>query len=138
MTPGLDISSGFDEHLGLTLTEADGEHVRAQLPISAKHHQPHGIVHGGVYCSVVETTASIGAAMWFGERGHVVGVSNTTNFLSAVREGTLTVLARPIKQGRTQQLWNVDITDEQQRLVATGQVRIANIADAGDLGGAPT
>lgn len=129
-----DVVSGFDSLVGLELQEVDGEHVLARLELSAKHHQPFGIVHGGVYCAAVETTASVGGAAWFGDRGHVVGVSNTTNFLRAAREGTLTVLARPIKQGRTQQLWNVDLTDEQGRLVATGQVRLANIADTGALG----
>lgn len=125
--------TGFDTHLGFVMTQADGDGVSGRVELSAAQHQPFGIVHGGVYCSVVETAASVGGALWFGDRGHVVGVSNTTNFLRASRDGVLTVTARPLKQGRTMQLWNVDLADEQGRLVATGQVRLANIASTDAL-----
>ena len=78
--------------------------------------------------------ASFGAAFWLGERGHVVGVNNNTDFLRAVREGLLTAEATPIHRGRTQQLWQVLVTDEQDRLVARGQVRLANITDTARIG----
>ena len=55
-----------------------------------EHHQPFGITHGGVYCVAVETAASVGAGYWYGERGQVVGVSNSTEFLRPVRDGELT------------------------------------------------
>jgi uncharacterized protein (TIGR00369 family) len=82
----------------------------------------------------VEHAASVAASRWFGERGGVVGVSNTTHFIRAVRSGLLSVEATPLQRGRTQQLWQVFITDEQQRLVAKGEVRLANIADPARLG----
>jgi uncharacterized protein (TIGR00369 family) len=126
--------TGFDAHLGFTMTRAEGDGVDGFVDLAPTHHQPFGIVHGGVYCSVIETAASVGGAVWFGDRGHVVGVNNSTNFLRATRDGRLTVEARPLKQGRTQQLWNVDLTDDQGRLVATGQVRLANVADTAALG----
>jgi 1,4-dihydroxy-2-naphthoyl-CoA hydrolase len=119
---------GFDATLGLELLTADADRVTARLPVAPHLHQPYGILHGGVFCSVVETTASVGGAVWFGDRGHVVGVSNHTNFLRAVREGVLDVEATPVHRGRTQQLWQVTVTDEQGRLVARGEVRLANIA----------
>ena len=118
---------GFDQVLGLELLEADGDRVVGRLPLQPHLHQPYGIVHGGVYCAVVETTASVGGALWFGDRGNVVGVANSTNFLRAVREGVLDVEALPVHRGRTQQLWQVTVKDEQGRLVAQGQVRLANI-----------
>ncbi len=119
---------GLDGVLGLELLSADGDRVRARLPVAPHLHQPYGIVHGGVYCTVVETAASIGGALWFGDRGHVVGVSNHTNFLRSVREGVLSVEATPVHRGRTQQLWQVTVTDDRERLVARGEVRLANIA----------
>ncbi len=119
---------GFDHVLGLELLTADGDRVTARLPVAPHLHQPYGIVHGGVFCSVVETTASVGGALWFGDRGQVVGVSNHTNFLRAVREGVLDVEATPVHRGRTQQLWQVSVTDADARLVARGEVRLANIA----------
>ncbi|MCW2725110.1 MAG: thioesterase [Frankiales bacterium] len=124
---------GFDTLLGLTLTHADADTVVGRLEIKPELHQPFGIVHGGVYCSVVETVASVGASLWFGDRGNVVGVANHTNFLRAVRQGTLDVRATPVHRGRTQQLWTVTVTDESDRLIAQGEVRLANVASAGAL-----
>jgi 1,4-dihydroxy-2-naphthoyl-CoA hydrolase len=122
---------GFDAVLGFELVQADGDRVLGRLPVAPHLHQPYGIVHGGVWCSVVETAASVGGALWFGERGQVVGVSNHTNFLRAVREGVVEVEAVPVHRGRTQQLWQVTCTvsggDAHGKLVAQGQVRLANI-----------
>ena len=123
-------TQGFDVLLGLTLDEVGPDRVRASFEVRPELHQPYGILHGGVLCSVVETVASVAGAVWFGDRGNVVGSSNTTNFLRATREGVLTAVALPIHRGRSQQLWEVDITDEQDRLVAKGQVRLANLAKA--------
>jgi uncharacterized protein (TIGR00369 family) len=124
----------FGEVLGLEFAEADGDKVVITCPIKPHLHQPYGIVHGGVYCSLVETAASVGAALWLGDRGQVVGVANHTNFIRATREGILTTVATPVQRGRTQQLWQVDITDDTGRLVARGEVRLANIASADVLG----
>ena len=65
---------------------------------------------------------------------NVVGVNNNTDFLRATREGTLTAEATPIHRGRTQQLWEVRITDENDRLVSKGQVRLANITEVAKIG----
>lgn len=127
-------SIGFARHLGLVLTEVSGDVTRGEMRVTPTHHQNYGIVHGGVYCAVIEHAASIAAAAWYGSRGHVVGVSNTTNFIRAVREGTLTVEARPLQRDLTQQLWEVSIHDDDRRLIANGEVRLANIADASALG----
>ncbi|HZQ30373.1 MAG TPA: PaaI family thioesterase, partial [Mycobacterium sp.] len=59
--------------------------------------------------------------------GTVVGVSNHTDFLRSARDGRLTAVGTPIHRGRLQQLWLVEITDEQGRLVARGQVRLQNL-----------
>jgi len=126
--------TGFDTLLGFTMTRADGDEVHGRIEVTPALHQPYGIVHGGVYTSVVETVASVGAALWFAERGNVVGVANHTSFLRAVREGILQVRATPVQRGRTQQLWQVDITDDSDRLVARGEVRLANLSSADVLG----
>jgi len=89
-------------------------------------HQPYGIVHGGVHCAVIETLASVGAAVWMGERGQVVGVNNNTDFYRAVREGVLTS-ATPLHQGEEQQQWLVETIDDAGRVAARGQVRLQNL-----------
>lgn len=121
---------GFDKHLGLEIVTATGDEVVGRLPVTPQLLQPYGLLHGGVLCAVVETLGSVGGAQWFGDRGNVVGTSNHTNFLRAVREGVLTGVATPIHRGRSQQLWSIDIRDEQDRLVAKGELRVANLPRA--------
>ncbi len=119
----------FVSHLGLELTEASGDVVVATWTARPDLHQPYGIVHGGVHCSVVETLASVGAALWIGDEGKVVGVSNTTDFYRAVREGTLTSTATPLHRGRSQQVWLVETLGEDGKVAARGQVRLQNLRD---------
>jgi uncharacterized protein (TIGR00369 family) len=126
---------GFDKLLGTEYLEVGPDRVRAKLEIRSDLHQPYGIVHGGVLCSIVESCASMGAGMWFSGRGGVVGVSNHTNFLRASRSGTLSIEATPIHRGRTQQLWLVEISNEEGKAVARGEVRLANITDQAQIGG---
>ena len=76
---------------------------------------------------VVESMASIGASVWLGSRGHVVGVNNNTDFLRSIRSGTVTARSTPIHRGRRQQLWAVEMTDDDGRLLARSQVRLQNI-----------
>jgi uncharacterized protein (TIGR00369 family) len=68
-----------------------------------------------------------------GRHANVVGVSNHTDFLRAVREGVVTARSTPIHRGRTQQLWLVEVHDEADRLVARGQVRLQNLESAAGL-----
>jgi uncharacterized protein (TIGR00369 family) len=86
-------------------------------------------VHGGVWCSAIEAAASIGGTIAVSDSGRVaVGVNNNTNFVKSMSAGLVEVIAKPVTQGRTQQLWNVEIRrDEDNKLVATGQVRLHNI-----------
>ena len=128
-------AGGFADLLGLRFDEVGPDRVVISWDVTPSLHQPYGIVHGGVHASVVETAASIAGAAWLGDRGQVVGVNNSTDFLRAVREGTLRAVAEPVHRGRLQQLWLVEIRDETDRLVARGQVRLQNIVDADRLGG---
>jgi uncharacterized protein (TIGR00369 family) len=130
---------GFDRFLGLVMTGVSSSRVSATLDVEERHHQPYGITHGGVYCSLVESLASMGAALWAMERGMLgaVGVSNTTDFLRAHRRGRLEAVAVPIHQGRSQQLWQVDVRREADgKPVARGQVRLHNLADHAQISGA--
>lgn len=125
------------KHLGFQYDEIAGDRVVLRLPITEHVHQPFGIVHGGAYAVIAEEVASIGGQMWLGDRGHVVGTNNNTDFLRAIREGTIRAVGTPVHQGRTQQLWRIEMRDDHDRLVATSQVRLANITDPGRLGHAP-
>jgi 1,4-dihydroxy-2-naphthoyl-CoA hydrolase len=124
------VEMGLVKLLGIRVEAASGDRVVLSCPVTADLHQPYGLVHGGVYATLAETAASIAAALWFGDRGKVVGVSNSTDFLRAVRGGALRAEATPLARGRTTQLWQVEIGDGGGRLVAHAKVRLQNVAEA--------
>lgn len=103
--------------------------VRGTIAADERHHQPWGVVHGGLYTTAIETFATTGAVEAVKDRGQLaVGVTNITDFLRPHRSGRLRVTATAIQQGRVQQLWQVDIQrPADDKLVARGQVRLQNI-----------
>jgi 1,4-dihydroxy-2-naphthoyl-CoA hydrolase len=114
--------------VGLEIDELTGGRVIGHLQLGPQHHTPWGVVHGGVYATAVESAASLGASAAVKDQGMVaVGLTNTTHFLRSLTDGLVTVTAVALNQGRTQQLWQVDITDKEGRLVAHGELRLQNI-----------
>ena len=81
---------GFNNVLGTEFVDITADRVELSCVVKPHLHQPYGIVHGGVYCSLVETAASVAAAMWLGDKGNVVGVANHTNFIRATKSDTVT------------------------------------------------
>jgi uncharacterized protein (TIGR00369 family) len=114
---------------GLVLDEVSGTRVTAHIELNSRHLTPWGVIHGGVYTTAIESVASVGASAAVFELGQfAVGVNNTTDFLRAMREGTVDIVAEPVIQGRVQQLWRVTITRrEDGKAVAQGQVRLQNV-----------
>ena len=94
--------------IDITLLERTDNEVRAQVPVSDQLKQPLGLVHGGVYATIADVlTTQSGRA-----------VSNQTSFLRPITDGTIHATARRRHGGRTTQVWEVDITDDQGRLCA--------------------
>jgi 1,4-dihydroxy-2-naphthoyl-CoA hydrolase len=116
--------SGWFGQIGLEIVRASPSEVLAEWTISERHLQPHGIVHGGVYASVVESCCSIGAVLAAPPGKQVVGVENHTSFLRPARAGRLRARAIPLHAGRQAQLWECAISDEGERLIATGRLRV--------------
>ncbi len=128
------LPSGWMRAMGLRVTGASTDEVTCEWEVSDQHHQGYGIVHGGVFSGVIESLASIGAALVAAPRGqHVVGLENHTSFLRAVRSGRLRAVAVPITRGRRSQVWEGRILDDQDRLVATGRVRLLCLEGADQL-----
>lgn len=126
---------GWVREMGVTILSASADEVTCAFEVAEKHHQGYGIVHGGVHCGVIETLASIGAALVAMPRGQrVVGLENNTSFVRAVRSGRLTGTARPVTRGRTTQVWEAWIRDEQESLVAQGRVRLLCVDESRPLG----
>jgi 1,4-dihydroxy-2-naphthoyl-CoA hydrolase len=127
---------GWSETMGIHFTHATADEVVAEMEIAAHHRQPYGIVHGGVHSGLIETVASVGAALAALPRGQaVVGLENHTSFLNAVREGKLLATARPLKRGRRTQVWEATITDAEGRSVASGRVRFLALEAGASLAG---
>jgi 1,4-dihydroxy-2-naphthoyl-CoA hydrolase len=130
--------NGWVQAMGIVVTRATVDEVACEWTVESKHHQAYGIVHGGVHAGVIETLASIGAALVaLPRKQRVVGLENNTSFVRAVREGKLRGVARPVTRGRTSQIWESWIRDEEERLVAQGRVRLLCIAEDAPLGDGP-
>jgi 1,4-dihydroxy-2-naphthoyl-CoA hydrolase len=129
-------TSGWNAAMGIHFIHATAEEVTAELEIGPQHHQPYGIVHGGVHSGLIETVASVGAALTAMPRSQsVVGLENHTSFLNAVREGKLLARARPLTRGRRTQVWEATITDAEGRAVASGRVRFLSLEAGASLAG---
>jgi 1,4-dihydroxy-2-naphthoyl-CoA hydrolase len=125
----LNAAPGWGAAMSIVFTAASADEVRCEMVVADRHLQPFGLVHGGVYCGIIEQTTSIGATLHVHALGQqAVGLENTTSFIRAVKEGTLYTVARPISRGRTNQLWEAWIRDDRDRLVSQGRVRLQNIA----------
>jgi uncharacterized protein (TIGR00369 family) len=130
--PSVDLTaaSAFVAATKFAVAEASGSRVTGTVDLGLDQHTPWGVVHGGVYCTVVESAASIGASAAVVDRGQfAVGVNNNTDFVRPMTAGVLDVVAEPIQQGRTLQLWQVVLTRaDDGKLVARGQVRLQNVS----------
>ena len=114
----------LDNYLGHEMVEIKEESAKSRLVINKNHHQPMGLVHGGIYATMAETLCSYGAN--FNSGGMFVGVNNNTDFLSSVSEGELICSAKLIKKGRSYQLWEAEIHHE-NKLCAVSKVRLSRI-----------
>jgi 1,4-dihydroxy-2-naphthoyl-CoA hydrolase len=129
VTANLSAPSELMGLLEIEFEERGPTRVVGSIAADERHHQPWGLVHGGLYTTAIESFATTGAFEAVKDQNlRAVGVSNITDFLRPHRSGRLAVVATPIQQGRTQQLWQVEIRrPEDQKLVARGQVRLQNV-----------
>jgi 1,4-dihydroxy-2-naphthoyl-CoA hydrolase len=132
-----ELPEGWLQAMGVTITKATQDEVRAELTVGPEHLQGYGIVHGGVHCGLIESLASIGAALVALPRNQsVVGLENNTSFVRAVRAGArLNAVSTPITRGRRTQVWEARVLDDQDRLVATGRVRLLCLEQEQELAG---
>lgn len=116
---------GWDRSMGLRFVSAVPDELVSELTVDEQHRQPYGLVHGGVFAGMIETTCSAAAAVSVFAQGQVaVGLDNATSFLRAVRRGTLRCTAHPLHRGRRSHVWEARVEDDRGRLVATGRVRL--------------
>jgi len=117
---------GFDRLYGLEFDALSDKEVTAHVRIAEQHKQPTGIVHGGLYASIAESIATIAAVVSVaGEGNTAIGLSNSTSFIRPISQGSARAVGRRRHSGRTTQVWDVEISDDDGRPCALTRVTIA-------------
>lgn len=112
--------------LGIELKELSAQRVVATMPVDERTRQPFGILHGGASVALAETIASLGGTMNVDlEQFAVVGVEINANHIRAKKEGVVTGTGSPIHVGRSTQVWEVRIVDEQDRTICVSRCTLA-------------
>lgn len=123
------MQSNFVQATGFVIDEVSSTSLRAHAELGPDHHTEWGTIHGGVYASLVESAGGAGAGHAVAELDQVaVGVHNGTDFLRATTGGRVEIVAEALFQGRSQQLWDVVVTQSDTgKVLARGQLRLQNI-----------
>jgi 1,4-dihydroxy-2-naphthoyl-CoA hydrolase len=133
--PDEEIASGFVDLIGLQLDEVGPARVTGHLVVGPAHLQPYGLVHGGVYATIAESLASIGAALTAHQAGlgGAVGLENHTSFLRAARAGErIEAEAVPRHVGRRVHHWTVTMRAfSDGRELAVSTVRLLTVEPRG-------
>ena len=115
--------------LGIELTELTEDALKGRMPVDGRTRQPGGVLHGGASVALAETLASWGATFTVDPKSfYCVGMEINANHVRPVAEGWVHGEARPISRGRTTQVWDIRITDEQGRLVCVSRCTMAVLA----------
>jgi 1,4-dihydroxy-2-naphthoyl-CoA hydrolase len=115
-------------HLGIEFLEVGDDFIRARVPVDARTRQPYGILHGGVSVVLAETLGSCGAAFSAPEGMRAVGLDINANHLRSATTGWVTGTARPVHVGRSTQVWQMELVNEQGQLTCVSRITIAMLA----------
>jgi len=113
------------DHLGIVITEVGDDYVRGTMPVDERTIQPLGLLHGGATAALIETLGSVAGAWAVDEEHYCVGVEINANHIRSVRSGNVTGTATAVNAGRRIQVWQVEVFDEEGRLVSTGRLTLA-------------
>lgn len=113
------------EHLQIEYTDFSDDTLSATMPVCSFTHQPLGMLHGGASVVLAETLGSLAANFCVDDDHYCVGLDINANHIRAMRSGFVIGTAKPMHLGVSTQVWQIDITDEKQRLVCTSRLTIA-------------
>jgi 1,4-dihydroxy-2-naphthoyl-CoA hydrolase len=116
---------GVADLLGIDIETAAPDQVVATMPVTPDHHQPFGLLHGGVSVVLAESAASVGGHLAAPSGHTAAGMEVNANHVRSVRDGTLTATATPLHTGRTTQVWSVEIRDADDQLVCASRCTLA-------------
>ncbi|MDO6563152.1 hotdog fold thioesterase [Amphritea sp. 1_MG-2023] len=113
------------EHLGIQITEVGDDYVCASMPVDNRTHQPMGLLHGGASVVLAETLGSVAAQLATESGQHCVGLEINANHLSSIRTGHVYGKASPIHIGRSTQVWDIRIVDENEKAICASRLTMA-------------
>lgn len=117
------------EHLGIEITEIGDDFVRGRMPVDSRTVQPFGILHGGSSVVLAETLGSTAAQLCVDPQTRMcVGLDINANHLRAAKSGFVTGVARPVHIGRSTQVWAIEITDEDGKMVCVSRLTVSVLA----------
>ena len=130
-TADLDRINGWNanslvDHIGIRITEIGEDFLRGTMPVDARTKQPFGLLHGGASVALAESLGSLAGTMCLdATKEMAVGLDINANHVRAVTDGVVTGTARPLHVGRSTQVWEIRIEDEQERLVCISRLTLA-------------
>lgn len=114
--------------LGIEILEVNEQQVVATMPIMGANRQPFGLLHGGASAALAETVASVGTYNLINQdTQQAVGLEINANHIRGKRDGTVKAVGIPLHKGRTTMVWDVKITDEDERLICVSRCTMAII-----------
>jgi 1,4-dihydroxy-2-naphthoyl-CoA hydrolase len=125
----LDMTDTIMEAIGIEVTEVSEERVVATMPVHGPTRQPFGVLHGGASLVLAETVASLGSYNLIDRENQLaMGLEINANHIRSKGEGLVTAVGTPLHKGRKIMVWDVRITDEDDRLICVSRCTVAVVA----------
>ncbi|HNP19057.1 MAG TPA: hotdog fold thioesterase [Fulvivirga sp.] len=117
------------EHLGIEFTAVGPDFVSAKMPVDSRHHQPYGLLHGGASVTLAETLGSVAAHCSVDSTKYLcVGLEINANHLKSVRSGFVFGTTKPLHVGRSTQVWEITITNEEDQKICVSRITMSVIS----------
>lgn len=114
------------ETLGIRITAIGDDWLQGSMPVDHRTHQPYGLLHGGASVVLAETLGSTAAMLTVDPtKERVVGLDINANHIRGVRSGSVTGTAKMLHLGRTTQVWEIRIENEEGALVCISRITMA-------------
>lgn len=115
------------ETLEIEFTDAGEDYLVAKMPVTSKVHQPDGVLHGGATVALAESVGSMASYVFLNTNKFFVrGIEISANHVKSIRQGEVFAKASFIHKGRTTQLWDIRITDDEDNLISV--VKLTTLA----------
>ncbi|WP_378188170.1 PaaI family thioesterase [Aquimarina sp. W85] len=115
------------ETLDITFCDVSDSHLTAKMPVTSKVHQPDGVLHGGAMVALAESVGSAATYIFLNSKDfYIRGIEISANHVKSIREGFVYAKAVIVHKGRTTQLWDIKITDQEEQLISV--VKLTTIA----------